>query len=55
MAFLDDKLARAGRKQAVSLEVDSLESLGNKIFKLFDDQYVGNELERTGKLYTFLD
>jgi len=29
--------------------------LGTKLLNLFDNQFEGNEVERTGKLYEFLD
>ena len=38
-----------------SLDIANLESLGTKLLTLFDNQFEGNEVERTGKLYEFLD
>ena len=33
----------------------NIESLGTKLLYLFDNQFEGNESERKGKLYEFLD
>ena len=38
-----------------SLEFVNLEPLGTKLLNLFDNQFEGNEVERIGKLYEFLD
>ena len=38
-----------------SLDVVNLESLGIRLLNLFDNQFEGNEVERMGKLYEFLD
>jgi hypothetical protein len=38
-----------------SLEVVNLEPLGTRLLNLFDNQFDGNEVERMGKLYEFLD
>ena len=38
-----------------SLDVVNLEPLGTKLLNYFDNQFEGNEVERTGKLYEFLD
>jgi hypothetical protein len=38
-----------------SLEFVNLESLGTRLLNLFDNQFEGNEVERMGKLYEFLD
>ena len=38
-----------------NLDVANLESLGTKLLNLFDNQFEGNEVERTGKLYEFLN
>jgi hypothetical protein len=38
-----------------SLEVANIESLGTRLLNLFDKQFVGDEEDRTGKLYEFLD
>jgi chromosome segregation ATPase len=35
--------------------VTNIESLGTKLLYLFDNQFEGNESERKGKLYEFLD
>ena len=38
-----------------SLDIANLESLGTRLLTLFDNHFEGNELDRTGKLYEFLD
>ena len=59
--FLEDKLTKAGKKPVMkavsqqSLEVANIESLGTRLLNLFDKQFVGDEEDRTGKLYEFLD
>ena len=59
--FLDDKLAKAGSKTFMkgvieqSLDIANLEPLGTRLLKIFDNQFEGNEAERIGKLYDFLD
>ena len=39
----------------LSLDFANLESLGTRILNVFDNQFVGNELERTSKINEFLD
>jgi len=38
-----------------SLDIANLEPLGTRLLKIFDNQFEGNEAERIGKLYDFLD
>ena len=44
---------KAVREQ--NLNVANLEPLGTRLLNLFDNQFEGNEVERIGKLYDFLD
>jgi hypothetical protein len=61
MAYLDQKLIKAGRKPFIkvlsqqNLDVTNIESLGTKLLNLFDNQFEGNESERKGKLYEFIE
>jgi hypothetical protein len=61
LAYLDQKLIKAGRQPFIkvvsqqNLDVTNIESLGTKLFHLFDNQFEGNESERKGKLYEFIE
>lgn len=62
MVFLDAKMTKIGRKPIIKVVrqksddvATNLESLGTNILILFNEQFEGNEQERTGKLYEFLD
>ena len=59
--FLDQTLSRAGKKPIIivkdssHLEHKTLESLQVKLLAMFDEQFQGNEEDRVGKLYEFIE